>query len=41
VDLIALTTHGRSGLIERKIGSVAHQVLKESTLPTLLVKAER
>jgi nucleotide-binding universal stress UspA family protein len=41
VDLIALTTHGRSGLTERKIGSVAHQVLKESVLPTLLVNTDR
>jgi nucleotide-binding universal stress UspA family protein len=41
VDLIALTTHGRSGLTERLIGSLAHQVLQDSVLPTLLVSLKQ
>jgi len=39
VDLIAMTTRGRTGLAQRLIGSVAQKVLKETLLPTLLVRA--
>ncbi|HLY11328.1 MAG TPA: universal stress protein [Planctomycetota bacterium] len=39
VDLIALSTHAHGGQTDRLIGSVAHRVLKDSILPTLLLKA--
>jgi nucleotide-binding universal stress UspA family protein len=38
VDLIALSTHGRSGLGRIVFGSVADHVLKESGLPILVIK---
>lgn len=38
VDLIAIATHGRSGLGRLVFGSVADRVLKESGLPVLLIK---
>lgn len=38
VDLIALATHGRSGLRRAVSGSVADQVLRESHLPILLIR---
>lgn len=38
VDLIALATHGRSGLGRAVFGSVADFVLRESGLPILLIK---
>lgn len=37
-DLIAMTTHGRSGLAHWALGSIAERVLHESTLPVLLVR---
>jgi nucleotide-binding universal stress UspA family protein len=37
VDLIALTTHGRTGLPRMLVGSVAMQVLCHATVPILLV----
>jgi nucleotide-binding universal stress UspA family protein len=40
VDLIAMTTHGRSGLSKLMIGSVAERVLREAILPTLLVRSD-
>src|SRR5438128_346968 len=36
-DLIAMATHGRSGLPRLFLGSVADRVLRESHLPVLLV----
>jgi len=39
VDLIAMTSHGRTGLSKFILGSVAERVLKESVLPTLIVKS--
>lgn len=36
-DLLALTTHGRSGIQRWVLGSVAEQVLQGSTLPLLVV----
>ncbi len=36
-DLLALTTHGRSGLQRWMMGSVAERVLQGSTLPLLIV----
>ncbi len=39
-DLIAMTTHGRSGLQRLLIGSVAEGVLREATCPVLLVRIQ-
>jgi len=38
-DLIAMTTHGRSGLGRMFYGSVAEAVLRHAPCPTLLVRA--
>jgi nucleotide-binding universal stress UspA family protein len=38
-DLIALTTHGRSGLGRVVFGSVADEVLRKAPCPVLLVRA--
>lgn len=38
ISLIAIATHGRSGLQRTVIGSVADYVLRESNLPVLMVK---
>ncbi len=40
VDLIALATHGHSGLGRVIFGSVADHVLRESGLPILLIKPQ-
>jgi nucleotide-binding universal stress UspA family protein len=37
-DLIAMATHGRSGLPHLLLGSVAYRVLRDSHLPVLLVR---
>ena len=39
-DLIAMTTHGRSGLARVLLGSVATSVVRKSPVPVLLVRAE-
>jgi nucleotide-binding universal stress UspA family protein len=39
-QLIALTTHGRSGIRRWTLGSVAERILHQSTLPILLVRHE-
>lgn len=36
-DLIAMSTHGRSGLARMVIGSVADEIVRRSHLPVLLV----
>jgi nucleotide-binding universal stress UspA family protein len=38
VDLIALGTHGRSGLSRWALGSVAERVLRSAEVPLLLVR---
>ncbi len=38
VDLIALATHGRSGMSRWVLGSVAEKILRTSTLPMLVVR---
>lgn len=38
-DLIAMTTHGRSGLGRLMFGSVAERVLREADLPVFLMRA--
>lgn len=39
VDLIVMTTHGRSGLGRLILGSVAESVLRGTTAPILLIRA--
>lgn len=38
IDKIVMGTHGRGGLLEVLLGSVAHEVLKNANVPVLLVK---
>jgi nucleotide-binding universal stress UspA family protein len=40
VDQIVMTTHGRSGLGRLLLGSVAESVLRGTTTPILLLRAE-
>ncbi|HZQ05338.1 MAG TPA: universal stress protein [Anaerolineae bacterium] len=39
-DLIAMTTHGRSGLAHLVMGSVAEEIVRRSHLPVLLVRPD-
>ncbi|MFC1978157.1 universal stress protein [Chloroflexota bacterium] len=39
VDLIAIATHGRSGISRWVLGSVADRVLRSSSVPVLMVRA--
>ena len=39
VDLVAMSTHGRSGLSRLVLGSVAEQVVRHATVPVLLMRA--
>lgn len=39
-DLIAMSTHGRSGIARMVIGSVADEIVRRSNLPVLLVRPE-
>jgi len=39
-DLIAMSTHGRSGLARMVIGSVADEIVRRARLPVLLVRPE-
>lgn len=39
VDLVAMGTHGRSGVGRRVFGSVAEKVLRSTPLPLILVRA--
>jgi nucleotide-binding universal stress UspA family protein len=39
-DLLAMTTHGRSGLSRLVTGSVTEEVLRRATAPLLVVRAE-
>jgi nucleotide-binding universal stress UspA family protein len=40
VDLIAMSTHGRTGILRVVLGSVAEAVLRDSPLPVLLLRAK-
>ncbi len=40
IDLIAMSTHGRSGLGRWLLGSVAEKILRHSEKPVLLLRAE-
>lgn len=39
-DLIAMSTHGRSGIARMVLGSVADEMVRRSHLPVLLVRPE-
>ena len=41
VDLIAMSTHGRTGLSRIALGSIAERVLQNATLPLLLVRNQK
>lgn len=38
VDLIAMTTHGRSGISRLMVGSVAEEIVRRSHVPVLMVR---
>jgi nucleotide-binding universal stress UspA family protein len=38
VSLIAMTTHGRSGLARALVGSIADEVVRKASCPVLLVR---
>lgn len=38
IDAVAMTTHGRSGLSRIIFGSVAHAVLREASVPVILLR---
>jgi nucleotide-binding universal stress UspA family protein len=40
-DLIAMSTHGRSGLGRWALGSITDKVLRESPVPVLTVRAKK
>ena len=40
VDLVAIATHGRSGLARFLLGSVADKVVRGTTLPVLLYRPQ-
>lgn len=40
IDLIAMASHGRSGLLRAIVGSVTDEVLRESGRPLLVVRAK-
>jgi nucleotide-binding universal stress UspA family protein len=40
IDLIAMSTHGRSGLGRWALGSVAEKIVRRSDKPVLLLRAE-
>ncbi len=41
VDLIAMTTHGRSGVMRWALGSVTEKVIRHSHVPLLVVRSDR
>ena len=40
-DLIAMSTHGRSGLSKLAFGSVAEKVMRQGYIPVLIVRAQQ
>ena len=40
-SLVAMTTHGRSGVGRMMLGSVAERVIRQSGCPVLVVRARR
>jgi nucleotide-binding universal stress UspA family protein len=41
IDLVAMCTHGRTGLARWALGSVADRVLRAGTTPILLMRAQQ
>ena len=41
IDLIAMATHGRTGLKRWLLGSVAEKVLRASNIPVLMIRGWR
>ncbi|MFO8010786.1 MAG: universal stress protein [Dehalococcoidia bacterium] len=41
VDLIAIATHGRTGLERTVFGSVADHIIRQSSLPVLVIKPQQ
>ncbi|MBI4640048.1 MAG: universal stress protein [Candidatus Tectomicrobia bacterium] len=41
IDLIAMSTHGRSGIKRWMLGSVAEKVLRAASVPLLLIRASQ
>lgn len=41
VDIIAMTTHGRSGLLRTVLGSVADSVVRKSGLPVMIINPKK
>lgn len=41
IDLIVMSTHGRSGLVRLVFGSVADQVLRQAGVPILLIRPKQ
>ena len=41
IELIVMSTHGRTGLSHLMIGSVAENVIRRSPIPTLIIPSER
>jgi nucleotide-binding universal stress UspA family protein len=41
VDLVVMSTHGRTGLDRVLLGSVAERVLRRSPVPVFIVKPDR
>lgn len=39
VDMVAMTTHGRTGFVRWALGSVAERIIQASTFPVFLVRA--
>jgi nucleotide-binding universal stress UspA family protein len=39
-DLIAMSTHGRSGLSHWALGSITEKVLRESEIPVLTIRVK-
>lgn len=39
IDLLVMTTHGRSGVVRALFGSVAQEVFRKANCPVLLIKA--
>ncbi len=37
IDLIVMATHGRTGFSRFMIGSVAEKIIRQSTIPTLII----
>lgn len=40
IDLIAMTSHGRTGLVRAILGSVTDMVVREAEVPVLIVRAK-